>query len=153
MLQNTSAFLFLMLLDYLYFSHKLTVFCSMLKIRVHPCFFFTATNITKYEEKKIHIAVTLAAQNKPYCICAKSGEGWELLFVLLTLGNKNSLELPFIFPLHFCQVTEQNKYPRKKKNFYQSFEYFWDRNHLEVMCQGTLSVSSSPLLSLRMVLK
>lgn len=153
MLQNTSAFLFLMLLDYLYFSHKLTVFCSMLKIRVHPWSFFTATNITKYEEKKIHIAVTLAAQNKPYCICAKSGEGWELLFVLLTLGNKNSLELPFIFPLHFCQVTEQNKYPRKKKNFYQSFEYFWDRNHLEVMCQGTLSVSSSPLLSLRMVLK
>lgn len=82
----------------------------------------------------------------------KNNLGEKLTFVLLTLGNKNSLELPFIFPLHFCQVTDQNKYPMKKI-FYQSFEYFQDRNHLEVMCQGTLSVSSSPFLSLRMVLK
>lgn len=65
--------------------------------------------------KKIHIAVTLAAQKKPYCISVKLGGGVGTAFVLLTLGNKNLLELPFIFPLHFCQITEQNKYPRRKK--------------------------------------
>jgi len=46
----------------------------------------------------------------------KKTRGEKLTFVLLTLGNKHSLEFPFIFPLHFCQVTEQNKYPTTKKS-------------------------------------
>lgn len=60
---------------------------------------------------------------------------------------------PFIFPLHFCQVTEKKINIQQKKIFYQSFEYFWERNHLEVMCQGTLSASFSPFLSRRTGLK
>lgn len=37
-----------------------------------------------------------------------------LTFVLLTLGNKNSPELPFIFPLYFVLWLGRNKYPTKK---------------------------------------
>lgn len=50
-------------------------------------------------------------------------------------------QFPFIFPLHFCQVTEQNKHPRKKRKLLTAFWILLGQKSLRSDVSGHLVCS------------
>lgn len=122
----------------LLYAEEATPFSLLLTLQnvreTTPCCCFLSCS----EEAFLHIC-QIWGTPPPSFLPQKRGK--NLTSVLLTLGKKNLPEFPFIFALHFCQVTEQNKHPRKKRKLLTAFWILLGQKSLRSDVSGHLVCS------------